>query len=77
MNMTTTEKNWLQQFTTRARAFHTDLLKIRKRDYDGWEPPDVAERRRMNEKLHEHDTMLEAIKRGIRNIAGAFDKKSK
>lgn len=75
MNTTTTEKNWLAQFTTQARAVYADLLKIRKRDYEGWEPPDVVERRKMNKKLHEHDDALAAIKRGILNIAGAFDKK--
>jgi hypothetical protein len=71
MNTTTTERNWLQQFTTKARAFHADLLKIHKRDYDGWIPPDVEE---MRKKVAEHDTALTAIKRGIMNIAGAFKK---
>jgi hypothetical protein len=52
----------------------TDLLKVRKRDYDGYEPPEVAELRKMNKQIHEHDTALTAIKRGIMNIAGAFKK---
>jgi hypothetical protein len=74
MNMSTTEKNWLEQFTTHAKAMYADLLKLRKRDYDGYEPPDVAEMRKMNKQIHEHDTALTAIKRGIMNIAGAFKK---
>jgi hypothetical protein len=74
MNMSTTEKNWLEQFTTHAKAMYTDLLKLRKRDYDGYEPPDVAEMRKLNKKIHEHDDTLSAIKRGILNIAGAFKK---
>lgn len=74
MNMTTTEKNWLQQLTARSRAAMVDALKVRKREYEGWEPPDVAERRRMNEKLHEHDNTLAAIKRGILGIANTFKK---
>jgi hypothetical protein len=75
MNMTTTDKNFLAQFTARTRGFYMDLLKVRNRDYEGYEPPDVAERRKANEKLHEHDQALEAIKRGILGIAGAFGKK--
>jgi hypothetical protein len=74
MNITTTEKNWLNQLTTHAKAAMTDLLKVRKRDYDGYEPQDVAEMRKMNKKIHEHDDTLSAIKRGILNIAGAFKK---
>jgi hypothetical protein len=71
MNITTTENNWLKQLTTHARVAMTDLLKVRKRDYDGWIPPDVEE---MRKKVAEHDTALTAIKRGIMNIAGAFKK---
>jgi hypothetical protein len=73
-NMTTTEKNWLAQFTTHAKAMYTDLLKLRKRDYDGYEPQDVAERRKMNDKLQEHESALTAIKRGIIGIANTFKK---
>jgi hypothetical protein len=74
MNMSTTEKNWLEQFTTHAKAMYTDLLKLRKRDYDGYEPPDVAELRKMNKKIHEHESALAAIKRGIIGIANTFKK---
>jgi hypothetical protein len=74
MNMTTTDKNWLAQFTTHAKAAMTDLLKVRKRDYDGYEPPEVAELRKMNKQIHEHESALTAIKRGILGIANTFKK---
>jgi hypothetical protein len=74
MNITTTETKWLAQFTTHAKAMYTDLLKLRKRDYDGYEPPDVAEMRKMNKQIHEHESALTAIKRGIIGIANTFKK---
>jgi hypothetical protein len=72
MNTTTTERNWLQQFTTKARAFHADLLKIHKRDYDGWIPPDVEE---MRKKVAEHDGVLSALLRGAQQFISSAKKK--
>jgi hypothetical protein len=72
MNMTTTEKNWLQQFTTHAKAMYTDMLKVRKRDYDGWIPPDVEE---MRKKVAEHDGVLSALLRGAQQFISSAKKK--
>jgi hypothetical protein len=80
MDMTTTEKNWLKQVTTSAREACMDVLRLRKRDYEGWEPPEVVrareENKRLHEKVKEHGEDINAIKRGIMNIAGWFGKKN-
>jgi hypothetical protein len=75
MNMTTTEVNWLKQFTQRTGAVMWECLKLRKRDYDGFVPPDTAEMREMNKKLQEHDGILDVFKRGVLQIASGVGKK--
>lgn len=51
MDMTTTERNWLSQFTTASKAACLDMLKLRKRDYDGVIPPEVVELRKLKEQV--------------------------
>lgn len=75
MNLTTTETSVLAMLTSKTRAAYEEALRIRKRDYDGVVPRDVAELRKLKEKVEEHDGDLSAIKRGIMNIAGMFGKK--
>jgi hypothetical protein len=75
MNMTTTETNWLTQFTQRSRVAMLECLKIRKRDYDGFIPPSVIEMRELKDKVQEHDGILGVITRGVLQIAGGIGKK--
>lgn len=68
-NLTTTEKNWLTQFTTITRRVYEDMLKLRKKDYTDYTPPDVIERRQMNDKLKEHDNLLGGL---FRQMTASF-----
>lgn len=72
MNMSTTEKNWLQQLTERSRAAMMDALKVRKREYDGWVPPEVEELRK---KVADHDGVLSALLRGAQQFISSAKKK--
>ncbi len=75
MEATTTEKNWLKQFTTKTRDVYLDCLKLRRRDYDGFIPLDVIQMRELKAKVEEHDGILDIVKRGFLQIAGGLGKK--
>jgi hypothetical protein len=73
MNMTTTETNWLAQFTQRTQAAMLEALKLRKRDYDGFVPADVAAMRIENAKTNKRvgslaKVMKDLFKKGIGDI---------
>ena len=85
MSMTTTETNWLRQFTTTTRRVYEECIRLRKRDFDDDPlPSDVAKLREENKRLHErvteHDGIFAALFQQMTVSLGGlmkFDEKMK
>lgn len=55
--MGTTDR-WLSQFSTITKAVYKDLLRLHKKDYDGFVPPEIEALRKLKEKVAEHDGLF-------------------